>query len=133
MNGDLHLLSIIAFALAGALSSAFLKESRLPSVAFLLTLAVGCLILLRLLPTLAQVVTAFTALGSQAGVKQEYLALLLKVVALAYITELGAQLCRDAGQGATALKVELAGRLCILALALPVLSALVAAVSGLLS
>ena len=43
---------------------------------------------------------------------------------IAYLTEFSAQLCKDAGYGAIAMKVELAGKLMILVTALPVFQSL---------
>jgi stage III sporulation protein AD len=44
------------------------------------------------------------------------------MVGIAYLTELGAQLIRDTGQESLALKVELAGKILILYLTIPILT-----------
>jgi stage III sporulation protein AD len=48
-----------------------------------------------------------------------------KVVGVAYITEFSAQLCSDAGENALAQKVELGGKLVIIAIASPIILHLV--------
>ena len=49
---------------------------------------------------------------------------LLKVGGISLLTDFAAQTCRDAGEDGLALKVELAGRVMLIALALPVMEAL---------
>ena len=57
---------------------------------------------------------------------------IFKVLAVAYITDLTAQLCRDAGESAVGGKVELAGKVIIFYLALPILSAILELIGTLL-
>lgn len=60
------------------------------------------------------------------------IAVLNQVLAVAYITDLTAQLCRDAGESAVGGKVELAGKVIIFYLALPILSAILELIGTLL-
>lgn len=48
------------------------------------------------------------------GLNSDYIMLIFKVVGIAYIIQLAAQICTDAGESAIASKVELAGRVMIL-------------------
>ncbi|MBR5429999.1 MAG: stage III sporulation protein AD [Firmicutes bacterium] len=123
---------LLGLALVGAVAGVFLRESRMPTAALLVSLAAGALVLLGLLPALRQLIAAFAALGDSAGADGEYLRLMLKIIGLAYLAEFCAQLCRDAGQGAAACKIELAAKTGVLLLALPVLAAVISAVSSLL-
>ena len=58
---------------------------------------------------------------------------MLKVIGVAYLAQFASDLCRDAGEGAVAGKVELAGRVLILALCLPVLAAILELIGSILS
>ena len=53
------------------------------------------------------------------GLNSDYIMLIFKVVGIAYIIQLAAQICTDAGESAIASKVELAGRVMILLAAAP--------------
>lgn len=90
------------------------------------------LIFLRLLPSLSLLFDSFSTLSERAGVSSDYLSLLLKIIGLAYLAEFGAQLCRDAGEGAAALKIEFAAKITILLLALPLIASVIQAVLRLL-
>ena len=55
----------------------------------------------------------------------------LKVIGIAYLTQFGAQLCADAGEGTVAAKIELAGKILMMTAAAPVLIGLLELVMGL--
>ncbi|MFR8071682.1 MAG: SpoIIIAC/SpoIIIAD family protein, partial [Anaerovoracaceae bacterium] len=57
---------------------------------------------------------------------------ILKVLAVAYITDFTAQLCRDAGEASIGSKVELAGKIIIFYLAMPILTAILELIKTLL-
>jgi len=67
-----------------------------------------------------------------ANVNMVYLETILKIIGIAYIAEFGAQISRDAGQGTIASKIELGGKIIILAMALPILTAIIETVIGLI-
>lgn len=126
------LISVLLLALCAVLIAVFLKQSRFATAAMLVMLTAGCLVLLSLLPALSTLRAAFSALGQRAGIADSQLALLIKIIGLAYLAEFGAQLCRDAGEGAAALKIELAAKIAILLQALPVIADIIQSVLGLL-
>lgn len=132
MTGSLSIMAIVALALLGTVIAVFLKESKLKTAAMLVMLALAAIIFLRLLPSLQSLFDSFSALAESSGVNAYYLALLLKIIGLAYIAEFGAQLCRDAGEGAAALKIEFAAKIAILLLSLPVVVSIIQAVLRLL-
>lgn len=67
-----------------------------------------------------------------ANVNMIYLETILKIIGIAYIAEFGAQISKDAGQGAIASKIELGGKILILAMAIPILTAIIETVIGLI-
>lgn len=54
-----------------------------------------------------------------------YVETILKIIGIAYIAEFAAQITKDAGQGAIASKIEMAGKILILAMAVPILTVLI--------
>ena len=107
--------------LAGVFVSLLLKQSGLPVLSYLLALTVSALVLLRLLPLLAEIFVVFRRLAEGAGLSGQYLSIILKILAISYAAEFIASLCRDAGESAYAAKVELAGKISVMLLAVPVI------------
>ncbi len=64
-------------------------------------------------------------LATDAKVNMVYVETILKIIGIAYIAEFAAQITKDAGQGAIASKIELAGKIIILAMAIPILTVLI--------
>ena len=57
------------------------------------------------------------------GLERELFTPLLKIIGISLVSRLGADLCKDAGQGALSSLVELSGTLCALLAAAPLLAA----------
>lgn len=58
------------------------------------------------------------------SVDMEYLALLMKMIGVTYLSEFASSLCRDAGYSAVAGQIELVGKLTILTIGMPIVMAL---------
>ena len=52
-----------------------------------------------------------------------YMGTILKIVGVAYIADFGSQICRDAGEGALASKIEFAAKIIVLVMAVPIIVA----------
>ncbi len=66
------------------------------------------------------------------GVETAYVLPLIKCLAIALITKLSAELCRDSAQNAVASAVELTGTACALGVVLPLIFAVLDTIGGLL-
>ena len=64
------------------------------------------------------------------SVDMEYIALLAKMIGVAYLSEFASSLCRDAGYGAVAGQIELVGKLSVLSIGMPVVLALFELLAG---
>ena len=102
---------------------------RWPSI---LALGFGVIVFLMVLNKLGTIITVFQDVTQRAQVDELYLATLLKILGIAYIAEFGAQVCRDSGEGTVANKIELAGKVLIMILALPIFAAILEAIMRLL-
>lgn len=118
-------------ALAGVVAvavafSAFLVHLRreMASIGAQAALAFVIVALVTLLGPLRELVDAFWELARGAEVRPVYVSVVLKAVGIAYIASIGAELSRDAGEDAVGAVVELAGKISILLLALPVVASI---------
>lgn len=107
-------------------------KGKSPQIAFLLTLLVGVFIFIFLLDKIQLVISLLERLSVQAGVEMIFLQTILKIIGIAYIAEFAAQIAKDAGEGTIASKIELAGKILILVLALPIVQRVVETVLNLL-
>ena len=100
-----------------------LLQSR-PELAMMVGLAGGVLILLQVLPYITNIVQAIEEVAQLAGIEMQYIGIVLKATGIAVLITVCSAVCKDAGQTAIAAKLEIAGRVVILMLSLPVLSQL---------
>jgi stage III sporulation protein AD len=121
---QLEIIQIVGFGLVAAFLALVLKEQK-ANFAFLITLIVGAGIFLFLIDKIGQVLSMLQRLAVNANVNMVYIETLLKIIGIAYIAEFGAQITRDAGQGAIASKIELGGKILILVLAIPILTVII--------
>lgn len=96
-------------------------KSKAPELALLLTLAVVCAVLVQILSGAVEIWETMEMLFSQAGIRQEYVSILLRTVGAALLTRLSSDLCRDGGSQSLAAAVEFAGSAAMLFIALPLL------------
>lgn len=119
-----------AFAVCAAALALTMRRLR-PESAPVLVIAAGTLSALLLLPQLAGIVTDVTALAAMGGVQDGYMTQLLKIAGICLTMDFAAQTCRDAGEEGLALKVELAGRVMLIAMSLPVMHTLLSQILSL--
>ena len=107
-----------------------LLRKKTPEQALLLTIAVLVAAAARCLALAVPLVEELRALLARAGLEEAYLAVLLKTTAAALVTRFCADLCKDGGSQALASAVETAGAVASLAIALPLLKAVVELLLG---
>ncbi|MFD2925935.1 MULTISPECIES: stage III sporulation protein AD [Halobacillus] len=118
------ILQIVSLGLVATLLIVLLKEQK-TSIAFLLLLITVIIIFTTVLDQIKYIFSLLQYMADQAKVESVYFKTILKIIGIAYITEFGAQLIRDAGLNALASKVELVGKLFILMLAIPIITAVI--------
>ena len=119
----MDIMKIVMTGIIAALLAVVLREEK-PETAFAVSLLTGLVIFVFVITKLNSVMTVFKHFAAKANIDILYFSTILKVIAIAYITEFGAQICRDAGEGAIAAKVEFAGKVLIMVIAIPILAAL---------
>lgn len=100
------------------------KEQK-PNFAFLLIVFTGCAIFLFLVDQIYEIIAMIEKMAINAKVNLVYVETILKIIGIAYIAEFAAQISKDAGQGSIASKIEMGGKILILAMAIPILTVLI--------
>ncbi|CAA7602137.1 stage III sporulation protein AD [Acididesulfobacillus acetoxydans] len=114
---------IVGVALLVTIIAVVLRKIQ-PEIAVQLSILAGIAIFLLVLGKIKVIVDLLQNLADQANISSYYLIIVLKIVGISYLAEFGAQICRDAGEGALALKVELAAKIGVLILAIPIIVAI---------
>lgn len=127
----MNIFSVISLGLIGAILALTIKSTR-PEMAILITLATGIAIITVISKDLISVFKALNSIINQSGVNSKYFEIATKASVIAYITQFASEMCKDAGEGAIAVKIEFAGKLSILVISIPVISGFLNSISELL-
>lgn len=117
------ILKLCGFGLMAVMLCATVRQLK-PESAVFVNIAAGIMIVIMAVKALAPSVTAIGELADSAGINGSLAEILMKALAISYITTLSADCARDAGEAALGSKLELAGRVSIAALSLPVFTQL---------
>lgn len=115
-------MQIVGLGLVAAVLAVVLRHNK-PEMAMFLSITLGIIIFVAMLAKIGSVLEVLKDLSARADLSMVYLGTILKIVGIAYIADFGAQICRDAGEGAVASKIEFAAKILVLVLAVPVVVA----------
>ncbi|BCU81545.1 MULTISPECIES: stage III sporulation protein AD [Polycladomyces] len=127
----MEIIQVVGLGLIATFLILIIKEQK-PMFAFLLATFVGVIIFIALADKIADVIRVIESLAEQAKVNTLFLGTILKIIGIAYIAEFGAQVTRDAGQNAIASKIELAGKILIMVMAIPIITLIIETVMQIL-
>ncbi|KKM11746.1 stage III sporulation protein AD [Clostridiales bacterium PH28_bin88] len=129
----MEIFQIVAIGFVASVIIVLIRQSHAASLATLLSILVGVGIFTVMVPKIALVMNLLQELSNRAHINQFYLTTLLRIIGIAYIAEFGAQVCRDAGESAVASRVEFAGKVLIMVLAVPIIVAILETILRMLS
>lgn len=127
----MDIFKLVAFAIVAVVLVLVVKEQR-QDIALLLSVAAGVGLLVFAIYKLSPVFDMLNSLVSKSGMSSEFLSIILKVTAIAYIVEFGKNVCMDAGQSAIANKLEMAGKVIVLSLSIPLIGSLMSLLTQLI-
>lgn len=119
----MDIIQIVVFSLISTIIIVMLKAHR-PEIAVQASLTAGIVIFALIVTKLSPIFDFLKIYTGKVNINTQYLPVLIKIIGIAYITEFGAEVCRDAGESSIASKVEMAGKVLILILAVPIITTL---------
>lgn len=126
----MEIFKLIGIGIAGAVAATVIKNVK-PEFTGLVILSAGLIMLIYLLNSLGEVVTAFTGLVDKSGLDNRLFAGILKIIGIGYLTEYSAGICEDADAKSLGMKIQLGGKITIFLMSLPILTALIEVVEKL--
>ncbi len=127
----MEMIKIIGIGLSGMVTALVLKEYK-PVFAVCVGGLTAAVIFLLMLEQISYVFDVTGMIAARLAINTEYIAIIIRIIGIAYIARFGSELCRDAGQNAIAQKIELAGKIMIVATSVPILTAVLNLLIGVL-
>lgn len=116
----MEIIKIVAFAFISLFLILILKGRR-EEIAVEISMIVGVMIFLFMAGKITAIIELMQKLALKANIDFVYLNTVLKILAIAYLASFCSEICKDAGENNIATKVEFAGKILILTLAIPIL------------
>ena len=120
----MELIKIIGVGLITSIAILVVKQVK-PEIAIVITITGSLVMLLMLVEMLSSITGVFDILVNKTGIDKELFTSILKIIGIGYITEFSSNICIDSGNTTISDKILLAGKITILVLALPIITALV--------
>jgi stage III sporulation protein AD len=127
----MDVIRLVGFSIFAIFMILTLKEQR-KDIALILSIAAGIGLLLFSITKMSAIIEMLDDLILKSGINKEFFTIILKVTGISYIIEFGKNICMDAGESGVATKLEMAGKVIIISLSLPLISALVNSLSSII-
>lgn len=115
------MMDIIAVCAAAVITAALalMLRTQSPHSAMLLSVAAGAVIVLSLVEIIPGAIGGVSSMLSDAGLDSEDIAVLLKVIAICFVTEFTCDCVTEAGMMSLSTNISFAGKILVLIAALP--------------
>ena len=119
----MDIIKIIGVGLIALIIIIIAKQYR-PEFTMYVSVAAGIIILLLVMDKLSAIINLLTNLANRTSINNEFIFLLIKITGIAILTEFASSVCKDSGETAIASKVDMGGKIIIIAMSIPIIASL---------
>lgn len=119
----MEIIKIIGIALIALVIIIMLKQYR-PEYAIFISILTGILILFLVMDRLTGIINLIQSIEDKFSINTQFIALLIKITGIAFLSEFAVSICKDAGEGAIANKMEIGAKIIIISMSIPIISSL---------
>lgn len=127
----MEILQIAGIAVSGMVIVSLVRAFK-PEFAIYIVIATVIVILILCVTQLTAVFQFLKSVYDDMSYGKEFFPIIIKVLVVAYLADFTAQLCNDAGETSIGSKVELAGKIIIFYLSLPILVSILELVNSMI-
>lgn len=115
----MNIVTITALAVCISVLAMCVKEIK-PEIGQLISIAASVVLVAFIIPYASDCIEAVKEFSQYSKAGAEFIGPILKITGIAYITQIGSELCTDANEKALASRVEMAGKIAICILTVPI-------------
>ena len=115
-----EIIKIVGIGLIAVVLIIIVKQYR-PEFALYISLIAGVVILYMALDNLTSCINLLKQICEKSGVNSKFLGILIKMTGIAFLSEFALSICKDAGEGAIASKVEIGSKAIIISMSIPII------------
>ena len=115
-----EIIKIVGIGLIAVVLIIIVKQYR-PEFALYISLIAGVVILYMALDNLTSCINLLKQICEKSGVNSKFIGILIKMTGIAFLSEFAISICKDAGEGAIASKVEIGSKAIIISMSIPII------------
>lgn len=119
----MSIFQLVGFGLVVTCITVLVRQLK-SEIAIYIPIIAGIIIFMMMANSIYSVLKLLQNMSDKLNLGNSYLSLILKMIGIAFLSEFTADICRDSGETAIANKIEFAGKIIILVLAVPIITAL---------
>jgi len=119
----MDIVKIIGVGFIAVIIIIILKQYK-PEFAVYVSIATGVIILLMLVGQISGILDLLRDISSKTSINYGFIKILIKITGIAILTEFAVSICKDSGESAIASKVDIGGKVIIVALSMPIVQSL---------
>lgn len=127
----MEVIKIIGIALVALIIIVLLRQYK-PEFTIYISLLAGALILLLVMDKFTGIVNLLQSLANKTSINCTFLALLIKITGIAFLSEFAVSICKDSGEAAIANKIEIGTKIIIISMSIPIITSLLEIILNLL-
>lgn len=128
----MNILQIAAASVCISIVALTVKNIK-SEMGILVSIAAVAAIIGAMLPYVLRIISSMQEFAQYGSLGEKYLKPVMKITGIAYISQIGSELCLDSGEKAIAGRVESAGKIAISVVALPIAKEAFVKIMGILS
>ena len=119
----MEIIKIVGIALIALVKIIMLKQYR-PEYAIFISILTGILILILVMDRLTGIINLIQSIEDKFSINTQFIALLIKITGIAFLSEFAVSICKDSGEAAIASKIEIGSKIIIISMSIPIISSL---------
>lgn len=119
----MEIIKIIGIAFIALIIIIMLKQYR-PEYAIFISILTGILILFLVMDRLTGIINLIETIQDKFAINTQFIALLIKITGIAFLSEFAVSVCKDSGEAAIASKIEIGSKIIIISMSIPIISSL---------
>ena len=119
----MEIIKIIGIAFIALIIIIMLKQYR-PEYAIFISILTGILILFLVMDRLTGIINLIETIQDKFSINTQFIALLIKITGIAFLSEFAVSVCKDSGEAASASKIAIGSKIIIISMSIPIISSL---------
>lgn len=117
------ILKIVGIGIISLIIIIIIKQYK-PEFTLYVSIIAGIIMFFIVADKFSGIINLLTNISNKASFNSEFLKILIKITGIAILSEFAISICKDSGEAAIASKIDLAGKIIIISISIPIISSL---------